>query len=86
MVWVKMTYFHHFFRTIPGVLVNRLYGVIGLLSKMLDTPSTVMNTRAPAVLKVCLTLSLLNANVEYVLPVLCDAKTLYRACFPEEGF
>ena len=20
MVWVKMTYFHHFFRTIPGVL------------------------------------------------------------------
>ena len=21
LVWVKMTYFHHFFRTIPGVLV-----------------------------------------------------------------
>ena len=24
-------------------------------------------------------------NVEYVLPVLCDAQTLYRACFPKEG-
>ena len=23
LVWVKMTYFHRFFRTIPGVLVNR---------------------------------------------------------------
>ena len=24
MVWVKMTYFHHFFRTIPGVLIKVL--------------------------------------------------------------
>ena len=23
MVWVKMTYFHRFFRTIPGVLVTK---------------------------------------------------------------
>ena len=59
--------------------------LLGFRAKCWIPLKTVINTTAPAVLKVCLTLSLLNANVEYVLPVLCDAQTLYRACFPEDG-